>query len=179
MIYTTLNEIKYHSPCKSGWVDLLKYLGKTQADDVPLGFDMIVKSNGLEDALWCLKTIEDNHQVSRKFALWYARQIEYLNTDPRVKNCNDVTQRFINGDATQEELATARAAAWDARATACDAALVARAAAGATVVDAAWAALVARIAAGATVVDAILVAEATARPAQKAEFLRLINSIEG
>ena len=33
MIYTTLNKIRAHGPCSSGWVKLLRHLGKTQADD--------------------------------------------------------------------------------------------------------------------------------------------------
>lgn len=47
MITTTLNRIKAHSPCEAGWKKLLKYLGKTKADDVRLSFATIVKSNGL------------------------------------------------------------------------------------------------------------------------------------
>lgn len=34
--YTTLNKIRAHSPCASGWEKLLNHLGKTKADDEPL-----------------------------------------------------------------------------------------------------------------------------------------------
>ena len=36
MLTTTLNRIRVHHPCESGWRKLLLYLGKTQPDDEPL-----------------------------------------------------------------------------------------------------------------------------------------------
>jgi hypothetical protein len=48
---TTLNKIRPHHPCASGWAKLLKHLGKTQPDDEPVLFSVIVESNGLDDAL--------------------------------------------------------------------------------------------------------------------------------
>ncbi len=38
MITTTLNKIRKHTPCEDGWIDLLKHLGKTKADDEVLKF---------------------------------------------------------------------------------------------------------------------------------------------
>ena len=32
---TTLNKIREHSPCESGWRKLLAHLGKTKSDDEP------------------------------------------------------------------------------------------------------------------------------------------------
>ena len=68
MIYTTLNKIRERSPCESGWVTLLEYLGKTKADDELLWFGVILDNNGLDDALWCLRTLEKGNPVSRPFA---------------------------------------------------------------------------------------------------------------
>ena len=48
---TTLNKIRQHNPCSDGWRKLLKYLGKTTADDEPLPFGVILDSNGLEEEL--------------------------------------------------------------------------------------------------------------------------------
>lgn len=59
MIYTTLNEIRAFNPCKSGWSKLLSYLGKTQPDDEPLPLATVLDSNGLEDAIWCLRVCPD------------------------------------------------------------------------------------------------------------------------
>jgi hypothetical protein len=41
---TTLNAIREHSPCASGWAELLNTLGKTKADDDPLLLSAILES---------------------------------------------------------------------------------------------------------------------------------------
>ena len=52
---TTLSEIRAQGPCEDGWQKLMKHLGKTKADDAPLELLTILDSNGLDDALWCLR----------------------------------------------------------------------------------------------------------------------------
>ena len=47
----------------------------------------------------------------RRFAVWSARQVQHLMTDERSLNAIDVADRHVNGAATDEELAAARAAA--------------------------------------------------------------------
>ena len=54
---TTLNAIREHSPCCDGWEKLLAHLGKTRADGAPLALATILNSNGLYDALWCLRAL--------------------------------------------------------------------------------------------------------------------------
>jgi hypothetical protein len=62
----------------------------------------------------------------RKFAVWCARQVQHLMTDPRSVAALDVAERHADGLATDEELhaagAAAEAAAWASRAAARDAA---------------------------------------------------------
>ena len=139
---TTLNKIREHSPCTNGWAKLLKTLNKTKADDEEVSIIQVLNSNGLDDALWTLRAVTGRDKEIRLFAVWCARQVEHLNTDPRVKQCNDVSERFTNGEATQEELAAAEAAAGAAAAAwAAGAAAEAAAwAAGAAAEAAAWAA---------------------------------------
>ena len=134
---TTLNQIREHSPCKSGWTKLLKTLNKTVADDKPLSILTILESNGLDDALWCLRAVTGRDREIRLFAVWCARQVEYLNPDPRVKECNNVTEKYANGEATKEELKVAAdaAAAAYAAAYAVDAAYAAAVAADAAAAD--------------------------------------------
>ena len=123
MIYTTLNKIRAHSPCADGWAKLLRHLGKTQADGEPLAFATILDSNGLDDALWCLRAVDGHEREMRLYAVWCARQVQHLMTDPRSLAALDVAERHANGEATDEELAAARAAAGAAaRAAAWDAA---------------------------------------------------------
>jgi hypothetical protein len=61
---TTLNKIKSFNPCTDGWEKLLKSLGKTEADDEPLLMSTILKSNGLFDAVWCLRAFHVDHRQS-------------------------------------------------------------------------------------------------------------------
>jgi hypothetical protein len=135
---TTLNAIRKHGPCEDGWKKLLTHLGKTKADDEPLSIVTILDSNGLDDALWCLRAVEGCDREIRLYAVWCARQVQHLMTDPRSLAALDVTERYAQGMAMDDELAAARAAA--------------RAAAGAAAWAAAWAA--ARAAAWAAAWDA-------------------------
>ena len=115
---TTLNAIREHGPCADGWQKLLRHLGKTQADDEPLAIVTVLDSNGLDDALWCLRAVTGHDREIRLYAVWCARQVQHLMTDPRSLAALDVAERYAHGLATDEELAAARdaagAAAWDA-----------------------------------------------------------------
>ena len=111
MITTTLNRIRSHSPCVKGWTTLLKHLGKTQADDEPLPFAVILASNGIDDALWCCRAEPQYDKEWRLFAVWCASQVKHLMGDQRSTEALDVATRYANGCATMEELEAAYAAA--------------------------------------------------------------------
>ena len=113
-MYTTLNKIKEHNPCQDGWETLLKSLNKTEADDDQLRFFHILESNGLEDAIWAMRSAPEYNKEWRLFAVWCARQVQHLMTDERSINAIDVAERYANGLASLEELEAAFAAAWDA-----------------------------------------------------------------
>ena len=133
---TTLNKIREHRPCLDGWKKLLKNLGKTKGDDEPLGITTILDVNGFDDALWCLRAVEDHDREIRLYAVWCARQVQHLMTDQRSLDALDAAERYANGQATVKELSVARDAAWDAARDASWAA--AWVAAGAAARDAAW-----------------------------------------
>ena len=161
MIYITLNRIRAHTPCADGWRKLLAHLGKTQADDEPLALATILQSNGLDDAIWCLRAVDGHEKEMRLYAVWCARQVQHLMKDPRSLAALDVAERHAHGQATDDELAAAGAAAWAAawdaaREAAWAAAWAAASAAAVAAWDAAW--------------DA---ASAAAREAQIAEFVRV------
>lgn len=142
---TTLNKIRAHSPCSNGWKKLLTNLGKTDADDEPLMLTTIFESNGLDDAMWCLRAVDGHEREMRLFAVACARRVQHLMTDKRSLDALDVAERFANGLATQAELAAAwdaaGAASWAAAGAAAGAAAwAARAAEGAAAGAAAWAA---------------------------------------
>ena len=181
---TTLNKIKEHHPCTSGWKRLLKHLGKTEADDEPLSLLTILKSNGFDDALWCLRAVEGHESEMRLFAVWCARQVQHLMNDERSILALDVAEAYAHGEATEEELTAARDVAWAASwdATGAAAGDAARDAASdvagdtewAAARDAAWAA--ARAAASDVAGDTEWAAEwAVARDAQEQKFREMIS----
>ena len=137
---TTLNAIRKHDPCVDGWKKLLRHLGKTGADDEPLALMTILDSNGLDDALWCLRACDGIDLEARLYAIWCARQVQHLMTDPRSLAALDVVERHAHGRATDAELSAARDAARDAARAAAWAAArdAASAAAWDAARDAAW-----------------------------------------
>ena len=152
----------------------------------PVSIRSILESNGLDDALWAFRCIDnaDKDNDVRLFAVWCARQVEHLMTDQRSKDALNVAERHANGQATDEELYAARDAARDAaRAAARDAA---RDAARAAAWDAAWDAArdaawdAARDAAWAAAWDAAWdaardAARAAARAAQKDMLIKMLE----
>ena len=108
---TTLNQIRSHSPCQKGWVKLLKHLNKTSADDEPLSLLTVLTPNGLDDAVWCLRT-EPTPERTQRFALSVARRVEHLH--PQAKATLDVVERYLSGQATKVELEAARVTAYAA-----------------------------------------------------------------
>lgn len=118
---TTLNKIRAYSPCIEGWEKLLKHLDKTNADDAELSIATIIDSNGLSDALWCLRATDGHDKEIRLFAVWCARQVQHWMQDQRSIDALDVAERFANSEATLDELAIAYADAYEAYADAYDA----------------------------------------------------------
>ena len=108
---TTLNEIRAHAPCKEGWEKLLAHLGKTKSDDEPLPLLTVLESNGLDDALWCLRAASLD-RLSRHYQAWCAEQVLHIfeekhPTDTRVR---DQIAMLRNDDASASDRVAARAA---------------------------------------------------------------------
>ena len=181
MITTTLRQIRQHDPCKEGWRTLLTFLGKTGADDEPLPLTTILQSNGLDDALWCLRTITGHDKEITRFALACAQDVRHLMTDQRSLDALDALERHLESPLSREELdqvlaaaGAAARAAWAAARAAGVPVVAARAAAEAAQA-AAWAA--AAWAAGAAAEAAALAAEA--RAAARARQVQIFEEIFG
>ena len=86
--------------------------------------------------IWIFIEIADEKSIHH-FGLWAARQVQHLMTDPRSIAALDVKEKWLKGEATDEELKIARAAANSVRVTATDADYAARAARAARVARAA------------------------------------------
>jgi hypothetical protein len=112
MLTTTLNDLRQHSPCLEGWTKLLAHLGKTEADDEPLSFETILESNGLADALWCLRVLPPRYENDiRLLACDLASTALKYTTDPQPAACIETARRYARGEATEQEWAS-WAAAW-------------------------------------------------------------------
>ena len=117
MKYTTLNIIRDYKLRESGWQTLLNHLNKTIADDEDLSFATILESNGIEDAIWCLRTLPLKEQLP--FRADIAESVvhiyeEQYPDDLRVRDCIAVTRDFAAGKATEEQLQAAAGAAYAA-----------------------------------------------------------------
>jgi hypothetical protein len=135
---TTLNQIRACSPCGldprqiplTGFCKLRAAMGEGFDPEAPITITQILDSNGLDDALWCLKAVQGYEREKRLYAVKQARKVQHLNTDPRVEAALKAAEDFANGLIGITALAAALAAAGAA----------ARAAAGAAAGAAAWAA---------------------------------------
>lgn len=135
---TTLNKIRKHHPCPYGWKTLLSNLDKTSADDEPLAITTILDSNGLDDALWCLRAVDGHHCEIRLYAVGCARSVQYLMKNPVCENALEVAEGYANGLVSEGTLESTR----NEVTKACHA----------SIKESSWAALVAR----ASVRDALL-----------------------
>ena len=176
-MYTTLNKIREHSPCKAGWGTLLKHLGKTKPDDEPLPLLTILDSNGLNHALWCFRAVDGFEKEQLLLGIGFAREVEHL-MPAESKKALDVFERYASGLATQEEFDSAREAARAAaKGAAAYAAYAAAHAAGRAAADAASAAAHASWAAAdaADAVAAYDAAYSTIKAKQESQLKQLLE----
>ena len=185
MWMTTLNKIRSHSPCEDGYKKLCKSLGgiRKYGKDTPITIRQIVESNGLDDALWTLRTMPEHNNRWRLLAVRYARTVQHLMADPRSLAAMDVAERHARGLAEDAELTAASNAAWAAARAASNAAWAASNAAWAALDDAdaaravAGAAWDAARAAAAAAWDAADAAGAAARDTAVAEQTKMLIDI--
>jgi len=168
-ICTTLKSIDSHG-CLSdeGWERLLVHLGKIQVDAEPLPYAVIVKSNGLEDALFCCRAEPQYERQWRLFSVRCARRVKHLISNPRRSHALDVAESYAKSHASEKELADAWA----------DALGVVGTFNGASVgVAAEWAAAVAAVEASARFVKPSSVARAAALAEMEAAELSFVAKL--
>ena len=94
---------------------LARHWKRTPPLDEQVPFSEIVKILGLDAGLWCCRAEPQHDKEWRLFAVWCARQVQHLMTDPRSVAALDVAERFAHGKATQDELSAACDAATEAQ----------------------------------------------------------------
>jgi len=162
MLSTTFALLHKAGACTGRYRYLAEALGgiKKYGRDKPIPLAVLLKHNGIADALWSLRAVPEDQaatrdKLARLFACDCAAHVlkffgKAFPGDKRPREAIEVARRYARGKATEEELAAAWDAAWAAawaaaRAAAGDAARAAAwdaawAAAWAAARDAAWAA---------------------------------------
>ena len=111
MIKTSLRKIKIFKPCEDGYKKALAFFCDI---DKEISLLDIIESNGIEDALWCLRVWPEHDREWRLFAVWCARQVQHLLTNDQSIHALDIAEKYANGKASQAELSAAWFAAGDA-----------------------------------------------------------------
>ena len=120
---TTLNEIKKHQPCSSGWDTLIKSLGKNEADDEPVSLEYILKSNDIKDAVWVLRCFD--YLEYCLFLADVAESVVYLSKDKenRPQKAIAAIREYKKGSISKDDLSAVSYAAYaDSAYAACAAA---------------------------------------------------------
>jgi len=117
MLYTTLELLRKFSACRGGLATLTSSLPKTQKEDKLISLSHILKSNGLEHALWALRaTTTDSRKIAIQLAVEFATQAlpifekEYPE-DKRPHLALQAVSAFLDGKITLKELRAASDAA--------------------------------------------------------------------
>ena len=90
----TLQEIRDHSPCQSGWKKLTKAVGNDMTTELSIG-DVVI-SNGLEDALWCFRCLDPRKRVAAIIPA--VKRAAVHSKDQRVHDCVKDIEKWLAGD---------------------------------------------------------------------------------
>jgi len=70
---TTLALLRQHQACESGYRKIRKHLGAKYPDNKPINLLVILKNNGVQNMLWCIRaTIEDYQEYRASLFGMYA-----------------------------------------------------------------------------------------------------------
>lgn len=120
MLHTNLALLRRSGACPTGYRKLVKYLGGSRqyGIETPIPLDIVLESNNLEDALWCLRAVlpeqqQSGDRLSQLLACDYAEHVLPIweaayPTDMRVRNYIDTVRRYNRAEASVEELNIAR-----------------------------------------------------------------------
>ena len=129
---TTFALLREHNACKEGYGKLAKHLGGVTkyGRDMPIPLAVILESNGLDDTIWSLSAVPleqtaERDRIARLFACDCAESVLHIYEaaypgDDRPRTAITTARQYAVGDAVNDQLAAAGAAA---RAAAGDAAI--------------------------------------------------------
>jgi hypothetical protein len=104
---TAFRKIKNCKPCESGWEQLISY-HKPSSLDEEISIEEIIKSNGLYDAIWALRAVDDTEALTL-FFIDLAESVLHIYEkrfpgDTRVRDCIDACKKYIKGEISVKEL---------------------------------------------------------------------------
>lgn len=159
---TTLKQLKEHNACESGLETLIKSLPDLK-DTTPIPLSHILGSNGLDHAIWALRTQDKKHSVL--FAAECAERVLHIfeqefPADDRPRKALEAARNWLADPSSDNERTAAARAAWSA----------ARAA-----WSAAWSAARAAAAAARAAEEEAARAAAEENEAQKEIYLKIVS----
>jgi hypothetical protein len=133
---TTFQKIKDCKPCGDGWDQLISYHNPSSLDE-EISIEEIIKSNGLNDATWALRAV-DNTEALTLLSIEAAEFVlpiyeKRFPGDMRVRDCIDACKKYVRGEISRYELIEKKDSAASAAAAVHTAAYAACAAAHAAV----------------------------------------------
>ena len=125
-MHVTLNQLKEWEACTDGYRKVISHVGLDYDKDKPINLSTILTSNDVDDTLWCVDRIALTPEQERGFRLLacgYAERVLPIFEkdhpgDMRPRDCIEVARRYAVDEATEEEMAAAKDAAWAAKAAA-------------------------------------------------------------
>jgi hypothetical protein len=120
MLYTNLKLLREADACSSGMATLIASLPKSQTAEKQISLAHILKSNGLDHALWALRaTTVDARKYAARMSIDFALEClanfeKAYPDDTRPRSAIEAAGLFLDGKITLQELETARSAAWSA-----------------------------------------------------------------
>ena len=108
----TLQQIRDKSLSQDGWEKLLSSLGNPTDLSMKVSFGDIAKSNSAQDALWCLRCIDDR-RFAVSLVLPSVTRASKHTTDKRVHDCVALLHKFVAGQkVSKKDLKAAADAAY-------------------------------------------------------------------
>jgi hypothetical protein len=104
---TTFRKIKDCKPCENGWEKLISYYKPSSLDE-EISIKEIIKSNGLDDAIWALRAVDDTEALTL-LSIDLAESVLHIYEkrfpgDMRVCDCIDACKKYIRGEISVKEL---------------------------------------------------------------------------
>ena len=103
MLTTTRGRLGANDACEDRYAFLCTWA--PEGDEAPIPLEDILENNGIEDAIWALRALDDDGGLARWFARWCAAQVVHLWDAPEI-----VREYLRTGDDAHAAYA-ARAAA--------------------------------------------------------------------